>query len=295
MKIVAHFLSILLLIAGMLSFRLQKVDERNDDFLIIEGTATAEETDRDGERLDYEGSKPWFRRWIDAIRRATGGKSQGNIRAQHDPKLAVGIIQDLTFDDVLKRISIVCKIVDADTISKILAGVYSAFSIAGRYIEKYLAADGVTMYICDPCEISVVDFPALPSATFDIVNKSGAVERRHFQQGADMSPDHVRHCLAAATHHDAMAESCDKDAKALDKAAAERRKCGELHKAQAGELRKMASAPTFGEVAAHANDGKSLRAELLKSAQVKERDRLGENPDGHGEWDPSGGIGGLGR
>jgi hypothetical protein len=213
--LMAHLFGIALIV-GMISFQLTKADQSdNPDVLMIEGLATSgKETDRSGERLNYPKSKPFFTRWMEAIRRATGGKSQGNIREQHDPLRAVGVVVDLIFDDVKQQIRIIAKIVDREAIQKILAGVYSALSIAGRYVSSWTADDGVTEYICDPSEISICDFPALPSATFEVISKSGTRERRHFQQGEneDMTrSDHQKiaaRYLSQAEHHEALGKLC---------------------------------------------------------------------------------------
>jgi hypothetical protein len=43
-------------------------------------------------------------------------------------------------------------------------------------------ANGVTKYIANPSEISVVDRPCLPSAVFSVVKKDGSTELRKFRQ-----------------------------------------------------------------------------------------------------------------
>jgi hypothetical protein len=191
-------------------FTFTKADETDSDVLTIEGLAqSGRETDRGGERLDYPGSKPFFERWRDAISAATGGKSQGNIREQHDSERAVGKVEQLIFDDAREEIRIVGKIFDSETRRKILAGVLSGLSIAGRYVKRW-TEDGIDRYICEPSEISVCDFPALPSATFQVVSKSGAIEHRQFRTQGESSmtrADHhecAKRSLAMAEHHEAL-------------------------------------------------------------------------------------------
>jgi hypothetical protein len=50
---------------------------------LVYGIATAEKEDRAGEICDYESTKPFYEKWSDEIKRSSGGKSLGNLRAMH--------------------------------------------------------------------------------------------------------------------------------------------------------------------------------------------------------------------
>jgi hypothetical protein len=63
--------------------------------------------------------------------------------------------------------------------------VYTGFSQGGRYVKRWADPDtGLTRYTAEPHEISLVDLPCVPDATFDVV-KGGMVERRGFASRAE--------------------------------------------------------------------------------------------------------------
>ena len=149
------------------------------DRRLVTGVATAETPDRSGEIFDYASSKPYFEKWSAEAAAATGGKSFGAVRAMHTP-IAAGKLTDIAFDDNAKRITVVAKIVDDDEWRKVQEGVYTGFSQGGRYVKRWADPDsGLTRYTADPHEISLVDLPCVPDATFDVV-KDGMVEKRSF-------------------------------------------------------------------------------------------------------------------
>ena len=97
----------------------------------------------------------------------------------HTP-IAAGKLTDIAFDDDAKRITVAAKIVDDDEWRKVQEGVYTGFSQGGRYVKRWPDADsGLTRYTAEPHEISLVDLPCVPDATFDVV-KDGMVEKRAF-------------------------------------------------------------------------------------------------------------------
>ena len=149
------------------------------DRRLVTGVATAETPDRSGEIFDYASSKPYFEKWSAEAAAASGGKSFGAVRAMHTP-IAAGKLTDIAFDDNAKRITVVAKIVDDDEWRKVQEGVYTGFSQGGRYVKRWADGDsGLTRYTADPHEISLVDLPCVPDATFDVV-KDGMVEKRSF-------------------------------------------------------------------------------------------------------------------
>src|ERR1700722_8047040 len=156
-------------------FRLSKVDlvQRT-----VEGIATAELPDKTNEVCDYESTKPFYEKWPDGNKKATGGKSLGNVRAMHG-NVAAGKITDLQFDDAQKAIRIVAKIVDDAEWNKVVEGVYSGFSQGGEYVNKWKDGD-VTRYTANPSEVSIVDNPCLGEAVFECVKADGTSEMRKF-------------------------------------------------------------------------------------------------------------------
>ena len=149
------------------------------DRRLVTGVATAETPDRSGEIFDYASSKPYFEKWSSEAEAASGGKSLGAVRAMHGP-VAAGKLTDIGFDDDAKRITVCAKIVDDDEWRKVQEGVYTGFSQGGRYVKRWADPDsGLTRYTAEPHEISLVDLPCVPDATFDVV-KGGVIERRGF-------------------------------------------------------------------------------------------------------------------
>src|SRR5271169_1793149 len=149
------------------------------DQRIVHGIATAEAPDRGGEICDYASTKPYFETWSAEAATASGGKSLGAVRAMHG-RVAAGKLTDIAFDDEGKRILIAAKIVDDDEWLKVTEGVYTGFSQGGRYVKRWPDPEtGLTRFTAEPTEISLVDLPCLPDATFEVV-KDGVIEKRAF-------------------------------------------------------------------------------------------------------------------
>jgi len=160
---------------------LAKVDV---DKRVIQGVATAEAPDRAGEICDYASTRPYFEAWSAEALKASGGKSLGAVRAMHG-RVAAGKLTDIAFDDEAKRILVSAQIVDDDEWRKVQEGVYTGFSQGGRYVKRWPDPEsGLTRYTAEPTEISLVDLPCLPGATFEVI-KDGAVEKRAFAARAD--------------------------------------------------------------------------------------------------------------
>jgi hypothetical protein len=153
------------------------------DRRIVHGIATAEAPDRGGEICDYASTKPYFETWSAEAHSASGGKSLGAVRAMHG-RVAAGKLTDISFDDEGKRILVAAKIVDDDEWLKVTEGVYTGFSQGGRYVKRWPDPDtGLIRFTAEPTEISLVDLPCLPDATFEVV-KGGVVEKRAFARAA---------------------------------------------------------------------------------------------------------------
>lgn len=155
-----------------------KVDEAQR---LVYGIAADETPDSADEVFDYAKSKPHFEEWSKSIQQATDGKSVGNLRAQHDPKKAAGKLTDIAFNDASKAIEVAAKVVDDDAWQKVLEGVFTGFSIGGKYDERWRDGD-FTRYSAVPFEISLVDLPANPSATFSVIKADGSTQEVGFIQ-----------------------------------------------------------------------------------------------------------------
>ncbi len=164
--------------------KITKVDEVKRE---VYGTATAEVEDQAGEIFDYETSKPFFQAWSESVAKDTSGLSLGNVRAMHG-KVAAGKLTQIEFDDTQKSIEICAKIVDSSEWEKVTEGVYTGFSIGGSYEKRWddpvlKSGKGHTLkrFTANPVEISIVDRPCVPSATFQMIKLDGSTEEVQFK------------------------------------------------------------------------------------------------------------------
>lgn len=153
----------------------------------VHGVIAEEQPDKSGEIFDYGSSKPYVKQWSDDAAKRSAGTGQeisyGNVRGQHSGNIAAGKLTGITFDDLNKRILVVAKIVDPAEWQKVVEGVYTGFSIGGKYLKKW--ADGLrTRYTAQPTEVSIVDNPAMYGATFSLVKADGGIEKRRFHAGS---------------------------------------------------------------------------------------------------------------
>lgn len=153
--------------------KLIKVDEEKR---LVFGRLAEEAVDKADEIMDYMSSKPHFEKWSADIAADTGGKNLGNVRAMHG-KVAAGGLTAINFDDAHKVIDVCAKISDDNEWKKVLAGVYTGFSVGGKYVEgskKMEKMDGreVTRYTAMPSEASLVDRPCMKGAKFFEVQKA---------------------------------------------------------------------------------------------------------------------------
>jgi hypothetical protein len=164
---------------------------------LVYGYATAEAPDRSGEICDYASTKPFYEQWSAIFAKATDGKSFGNIRAMHGA-VAAGKITSIRFDDAEKRIEIAAKIVDDDEWRKVEEGVYTGFSQGGAYVKRWPDPENpdLTRYTAAPSEISLVDLPCLPEASFELIKADGISETRAFAK--TIVPDQHSTGLGAA-------------------------------------------------------------------------------------------------
>lgn len=154
-----------------------KVDEEKR---LVYGIATQEIKDKANEVMDYDSSKPNFEKWSQDIEKATGGKSLGNVREMHTTK-AAGKLTQLNFNDDAKAIEVCAKVVDEDSWNKVKEGVLTGFSIGGSYAKRWRDEQDDTRFTAQPAEISLVDNPCVPTATFQVIKANGITEQRQFK------------------------------------------------------------------------------------------------------------------
>lgn len=228
---------------------------------LVYGVATAEKVDTVGEICDYASTKPYYEKWSGDIQKASGGRSLGNLRAMHG-KVAAGKVTDIVFNDDAKQIEICAKVVDDDEWKKVEEGVYTGFSQGGRYAKRWKDEDGLKRYTAAPVEVSLVDAPCLPEATFEVVKADGAIEMRKFATVAQ-----------EPTNEDVSAKAVE-----LAKAAGDETKWADhLEAARAELLKNAAAAPMAALAPAEGEQGKQPDPEVTKSIPV--------NPTDGEEWE----------
>lgn len=134
---------------------IEKVDKAKRT---ISGYASTSALDSDGEMVSLKAIKaalPDYMRW-------------GNIREMHKLS-AVGTAQEANTDD--KGLYITAKITDDAAWKKVQEKVYKGFSIGGQKLAK----TGNLITEIDLSEISIVDRPANPECSFDVIKAHKAV------------------------------------------------------------------------------------------------------------------------
>jgi hypothetical protein len=155
----------------------------DEGYLFVEGILAAEEPDFEGEIMDYKSSKPHFQAWNKDFAEKTGGKSVGNLRGQHNSKIAAGLFVAMDYDDKKLSIPVTAKVVDPVEQDKVRECVYTSFSIGAHYAKKW--RDGKYMrWTANPFEGSLVDFGSIPSTRgFTYRSADGKEEERVFDGG----------------------------------------------------------------------------------------------------------------
>lgn len=177
---------------------------------IAYGVAASSTLDRAGEIFDYAGSKPYFEKWSANAVKATAGKSAGNLRSMHGA-IAAGLIQSINFNDDDELIEVAAKVVDANEQKKCEEGVYTGFSMGGKYVKKWKDGDA-QRYIADPYEISLVDLPCIPDATFEYVKGAQTELRKFHVEPAGEAPKEPTNDEVVAKAHALAAEAKTPDA-----------------------------------------------------------------------------------
>jgi hypothetical protein len=156
---------------------------------LVYGVVTAEKPDVSGEVCDYASTKPLYQKWSQKFASATEGRSLGNLRAMHG-HVAAGKLVEIAFNDEAKQVEICGKVVDDGEWQKVEEGVYTGFSQGGRYLKRWPDPDRPSLmrYTAEPLEVSLVDHPCLPEATFAVIKADGSMELRKFKAGASGEP-----------------------------------------------------------------------------------------------------------
>lgn len=132
-----------------------KVTDRDDGTVLVEGTAQAEERDSDKELIRAAG-----------MRKALPGYMKfGNVREMHQAIAAGKAIACSVDDSGVTHLT--AHVVDAGSVAKVKAGVLTGFSIGGTVLKRN-DLDKSIIEELELNEISLVDRPCLPTATFQL-------------------------------------------------------------------------------------------------------------------------------
>lgn len=158
---------------------LTKVDEATHT---VYGLAASEMPDKDNEVFDYAFGKEAVQRWSNdfLVRTTTAGQapSLGNIRVMHSLELGGKAIR-IDYKDAEKQIWIESEPVSEEVWQQLKRGILTGYSIGGGYEFKKPEGKYVR-YGASIAEISLVDNPCNPEATFAYVKADGSMELRKF-------------------------------------------------------------------------------------------------------------------
>lgn len=158
-----------------------KIDEEKR---LVYGLLAEEAVDKSGEIFDYETSKQYVKEWSDSFKAATSKTGQeqsaGNLRVMHTNKVA-GKFVSVDLNDAAKNVPVCAYVADSEEWDRTKKGVYTGFSIGGRYLKTWDDAEtGKKRYTASLIEGSLVDNPCMYGATFTAIKGNGAEELRKF-------------------------------------------------------------------------------------------------------------------
>jgi hypothetical protein len=229
-----------------------KLEEQDDDSLIVHGLVTGEQPDLDDEICDYESTKPYYKakteHFMKATLRVEGMETSIMPMREMHQLSAIGSGRGIEFDDTAKTICMTFKVVDKPAITKFRSGVYIGFSQGGDYIKTWLDPDKpkYQRYTADPGEVSAVDSPCLPSALVDhmkarqfvLVTKNGSTSLHKFKlQAPATTGDFITQAKAWAKKQGiSYTKACERVGRALTYLTAPKLEKGMYSVAQFAEI-----------------------------------------------------------
>jgi hypothetical protein len=176
--------------------RLVKIEDEGHK---VYGIATSEVPDKDNEIADYEASKKAFQLWSEDFVAKTSASGQdlslGNVRLMHGLTIA-GKVTKLICKDMEKQIWIESTPCDDTIWNLIKGGFITGYSMGGSYAWK--RKEGEFQRIAPTiAEVSYVDNPCNPEASFAYVKTDGSVEMRKFADPTTL-PQEAKTLLAKA-------------------------------------------------------------------------------------------------
>lgn len=137
-----------------------KAEKQDDGTIIVTGIASTEAKDSQGEIVKAEAMKAAIPDYM-----AFGGT--GALREMHQ-QIAAGIVFKAEVNDAGET-HVEARVVDANSVKKVEAGVFKGFSIGGKALKK----SGNTIEELQLREISLVDRPANPEALLSVFKADG--------------------------------------------------------------------------------------------------------------------------
>lgn len=141
---------------------ISKAEQQEDGTLIVEGFASAETVDSDGETITAQAIKAAIPDYM----------KFGAVREMHDAKKAAGTAIEIEVQDDGKT-AFKALVVDSEAIKKVLTNVYKGFSIGGKVTSRDSLKKSVITGL-NLLEVSLVDRPANPDALFTMFKAEGA-------------------------------------------------------------------------------------------------------------------------
>lgn len=160
-------------------FALLKVDEQAH---MVWGIAASEAPDSDDEICDYTAAKAAIKKWSDETLAKTTSAGQdpslGNIRVMHQLQVGGKAIK-IEYRDDSKEVWLGSEPANDDVWHLLKGGFLTGYSIGGGYAWKRPEGSHVR-YAPEIGEVSYVDRPANPDASFAYVKADGTTELRKF-------------------------------------------------------------------------------------------------------------------
>lgn len=194
-----------------------KIAKQNDGSLVVEGVVTDDILDRDEQIVDGNWAKSALQKWY---------AEAANIRQMHSP-FTPPAGKAFELDLVSGPPSIKAKIVNKDAIALTEAGVYQGFSIGivGEQLQFDPAAPNGRIVGGDINEVSLVDYPACPTAVLSLCKRAKSGEFKITQKiynskkGISVEDDNESGITKDATTPQSIAASLVTATKAAMKAA----------------------------------------------------------------------------
>jgi len=168
--------------------QLMKVDEENH---MTWGIVTSEVPDKENEICSYADAKKAYKKWSeDFLEKTTAAgqePSMGNIRIMHGLQIGGKVIK-LEFKDEEKQVWLGTQPATDEVWKLIKGGYITGLSHGGRYLWKKEVGE-YTRYAPEISEVSYVDNPANPDASFAYVKADGSMELRKFAKDVPSDPE----------------------------------------------------------------------------------------------------------